>query len=180
MRVFRIGLAIENGISSVRNVDSHTTQLGEGYIRDLKFADDKMLLILWESKGKFIQLIGGSNSHKTIGMPYLLSTPYRGDSSSGSSGYLIKYYPHKPKSSPLDIKIVDDEHVMDLYLKHRIPTEASFIPATMEIRGSNGRKDDAETRRILIMSRDRLHYKVFKMSSPDVRVKSPGEDIPVS
>jgi anaphase-promoting complex subunit 4 len=117
---------------------------------------------------------------KDTGVTYLLGVPYRSSESDLNNEYQIRYYPHKPKSSPLDIKIVDDEHVMDLFLKHQVPSEGSFVPETMEIRGSNGKNDNPETRRIVILSRDRLHYQVFKLPSPDIAMKDLEEDIPMS
>jgi anaphase-promoting complex subunit 4 len=49
--------SIENGISTVQGIDSSALQLGEGQIKDLKFADDMILLVLWESKGEILPLL---------------------------------------------------------------------------------------------------------------------------
>jgi anaphase-promoting complex subunit 4 len=46
-----ISLFIENGISRVQNIESALTQLGNGQIKDLKFMDDDLLLVLWDSCG---------------------------------------------------------------------------------------------------------------------------------
>jgi hypothetical protein len=52
VQVLRLGLFIENGISRVQNVDSALVQLSNGRIKDVKFMDDKILLVLWESNGE--------------------------------------------------------------------------------------------------------------------------------
>lgn len=52
VQVIRLGLFLENGISRVQNIDSALVQLGDGRIKDMKFMDDDVLLVLWEFKGK--------------------------------------------------------------------------------------------------------------------------------
>jgi hypothetical protein len=52
VQVIRIGLVIENGISTVQSVDSFIVQLGDGQAKDIKFADNMTLLVLWESNGE--------------------------------------------------------------------------------------------------------------------------------
>jgi anaphase-promoting complex subunit 4 len=51
VQIIRLGLFIENGISQVQSVDTALVQLGDGRIKDVKFMDDKVLLVLWESSG---------------------------------------------------------------------------------------------------------------------------------
>lgn len=52
VQVVQVELLIENGISTVRSTSSSTMQLGDGKIKDLKFLDDKTIIVLWEAGGK--------------------------------------------------------------------------------------------------------------------------------
>lgn len=164
VRIFKIELSIENGISTVRNVESHTTQVGDGRVKDIKFVDDNILLLLWERKG----------------VTYLLSVPYRSSESSPGNDYQMEFYPHNSKSSPPDVEIMDDEHVLELFLKHKIVSEESFVPEKMEVRESNGKNTNADSRRVVILSRDKLRYKVFKLPSLSKETNNLEEDIVMS
>ncbi len=49
--MIRLKFSIENGISRAQNIDTALVQLGDGRIKDMKFMDDKVLLVLWDSNG---------------------------------------------------------------------------------------------------------------------------------
>jgi len=49
--VIQVKIFMENGISTVQEFLSSSTQLGEGRIKDTKFLDDNVLLVLWELDG---------------------------------------------------------------------------------------------------------------------------------
>jgi anaphase-promoting complex subunit 4 len=52
VQVIQVKFTIEKGISTVNYLVSSAVQLGEGQVKDLKFSDESVLLVLWESKGK--------------------------------------------------------------------------------------------------------------------------------
>lgn len=92
----------------------------------------------------------------------------------------MSYYPHNPLSQPLDVKIVDHEDVVGLFLKHTVPSDGSFVPEKIEVRGSSGKNTNTEAGRILILGQDMLHYKVFQAPSQDSGRSNLTEDVPMS
>lgn len=52
VQIFQIEISIENGISTVHDLETQGMQLGHGKVRDIKFLDDSTLLVLWKSLGE--------------------------------------------------------------------------------------------------------------------------------
>jgi anaphase-promoting complex subunit 4 len=159
---------IENGISRVQNVDSALVQLGNGRMKDMKFLDDEILLILWDSNGKdFEHAVCVYADHRT-GTRILLSLPYYTlPTDMGTSQ--LKYSPYMQKGGPYSPTVFNDEEVTSQLSKLRVPNHGSFIPEKIEIRERSRRRDKDDTRRIVLLRDDKLHYKVFKFSE-DTRV----------
>ncbi|KAI9852491.1 MAG: hypothetical protein M1838_000585 [Thelocarpon superellum] len=47
---FRVRLKVQNGVSSTHDVEQAAMALGSGEVRDAKFVDDEMVMILWTSQ----------------------------------------------------------------------------------------------------------------------------------
>ncbi|KAG0651892.1 hypothetical protein D0Z07_1276 [Hyphodiscus hymeniophilus] len=166
MEVFRVTFSIENGISNVQNIDSTAMELGDGRVKDLRFADDNIMLVLWESKG----------------LTSLLSIPYRAKSISLRTDDLwLKFPNHHPVTDTINPTIYENKEVLALFSKYSIPTEDSFVPEKIEIRESKARggRLNEDNRRIVVLGKDRLKYKVFGYPSYQAQ-KVPNEDIPMS
>jgi anaphase-promoting complex subunit 4 len=155
-------------------------QLGDGQIKDIKFADNNTLLVLWESNGELCSMTNDikSVSNKRSGTTSLLSIPYRGHHDGNLAKYAMSYSPLTPTSHPKPT-VFNDKEVVERFSKYRIPSEESFVPEKMEIRERTGRAQNNETGRIVIVGRDRLHYKVFKLAVQDMEGAADG-DIPMS
>ena len=91
----------------------------------------------------------------------------------------MEYSMHNPHAETLSPTIFDDEEALALFSKFAISTDDSFVPEKMEIRvsKSNGRKSIEDTRRIILLGKNRLQYKVFKYPALQPHLE---EDIPMS
>lgn len=75
----------------------------------------------------------------------------------------MKYDPHNVNAAN-DPKIFEDEEILSIFSMYTILTGDSFVPEKMEIRDSKSkeRTPNEDTRRLVFLGKDRLHYKVFK------------------
>ncbi|ESZ98045.1 hypothetical protein SBOR_1576 [Sclerotinia borealis F-4128] len=157
VQIIQVELSIENGISTVRSTNSSILQLGDGQIKDLKFMDDSIILVLWEANGKC----------NLLGIPYKMG------------GDHIKYQSHRISASRSKAIILSNEEVIDNFLLNEFAGEGSIIPEKMMIRPQIGTKNNDDTKRLVILAKDSLHYKVFKwVGAPSD--KNIAEDIPMS
>jgi hypothetical protein len=95
----------------------------------------------------------------------------------------LEYSPHDPSAESINPTIFADEEVLAHFLKYTISNEDSFVPERLEIRESKskGRRPNDDTRRIVFLGKDRLHYKVFKYPAQQLHKISDGdEDISMS
>ncbi|KAF7930951.1 hypothetical protein BELL_0049g00140 [Botrytis elliptica] len=158
VQVVQVELLIENGISTVRSTSSSIMQLGNGQIKDLKFLDDRTILVLWEADGKC----------NLLGIFYSI----------GGEGHM-KYQPHRISASRSKAIVFSNEEVIDRFLQSEFAVDESFIPEYIMIRPQIGSKNNDERKRLVILAKDRLHYKVFKWTG----APSEGnidEDVPMS
>ncbi|RDL40755.1 WD40 repeat-like protein [Venustampulla echinocandica] len=149
IQITRHKLAIENGISTVQQIDSSVIQLGDGQIRDIMFLGDNGLLALWESHDAIDLLSIAYNTPNTVDTSSIRNYPME---------YLEHLHPtdHRPT-------LFNNGDVRRKFSQHKFPKDGSFIPETLEIREeSKGHGGTAE--RVVILGKDKLHYKVFCLS----------------
>ncbi|CAD6442860.1 c06f7089-702f-465a-9a30-5ce32c70bb1d [Sclerotinia trifoliorum] len=158
VQVVQIELFVENGISTVRSTNSSVLQLGDGQIMDFKFMDDSTILVLWEANGKC----------NLLGIPY-----------NNGSGSHIKYQPHRISASRSKAIILSNEEVINKFLQTEFPGDGSIIPEIMMIRSQIGSKNDDQMKRLVVLAKDRLRYKVFKLAGESSN-RNISEDIPMS
>jgi len=89
VQIFQVGLSIENGISEMLHVASTVVKLGDGKIKDIKFVDTHVMLVLWELAGK----------HKHLRLNMLYSLCYHRRNSS------VEYPIPKFRSWPTKVSI---------------------------------------------------------------------------
>lgn len=173
MQIIQIELFIENGISTVRSTNSSILQLGDGRIKDLKFIDDSTILVLWEANGKAHSTLS-SRTNMALGECNLLGIPYNTE-----GGAHIKYHPHRLSASRSKAIILSNEEVIDKFLQTEFAGERSIAPENMIIRPQIDSKRSNDMKRLVILAKDKLRYKVFKWAGapPD---KDADEDIPMS
>ena len=170
-------MSINNGISEVLHITSAIVKLGSGKIKDIKFADAHVMLVLWELAGlSKISQFRYSLTYITLEKTYLLSIPYQ-DSDDNKS--ILRYTPYNPKSkaqSPLEI---GSEELLRQFSKHTIDCEKSFIPAKLELREQTSNRPKEDMRRIVILGEDKIHYKVYKLQGTGLRNEGDA-DVPMS
>ena len=93
----------------------------------------------------------------------------------------IRNYVPYSKVSPPRPTGFSNEDVISRFSEFKMPDAGAFIPERLEIRGQSS-KNDKDSRRITVLGKDRLHYKVFKMPGADCtrRTAEADEDIPMS
>ncbi|KAK6585577.1 hypothetical protein PZA11_002304 [Diplocarpon coronariae] len=145
VQVARVLLSIENGISSLHRSDFSEVQLGDGQIRDIKFLDDRIVLALWELKERV----------SLLSIPFESSSDTK-ETSHGS--YHMQYFTHPKKERT---KFSNDE-VISYFSRHNFPGDGSFLPEIMEIREQSTSRQNGDTRRLLLLGKGRVHYKILK------------------
>ncbi|KAE9379056.1 hypothetical protein N431DRAFT_363885 [Stipitochalara longipes BDJ] len=147
VQVIRLGLFIENGISQVQTIDSALVQLGDGTIKDIKFMDDNLLLVLWDSSG----------TRSLLRLFY--------DNIPADPGALhLKYSTYMQNGGPYSPTVFSNEDVKARLSRYQIHNLGSFIPERMEYRKRSQGREKIDTRRLVLLRDDKLHYKVFKFA----------------
>lgn len=96
----------------------------------------------------------------------------------GGGGHM-KYQPHRISASRSKAIVFSNEEVIDRFLQSEFSVDESFIPEYIMIRPQIGSKNNNERKRLVILAKDRLHYKVFRWTG----APSEGnidEDVPMS
>ncbi|TVY83618.1 Coatomer subunit delta [Lachnellula suecica] len=138
IHVTRVAFEMASGISTVQSIESAAIQLGNGQIKDIKFFDSASLLILWDTDGK----------RKLLKIPF---------------SAINDYVPYSKRSPPRP-KVVSQENVVHRFSEFKIPDVGAIVPERLDIRGQSSKKGHNSTR-ILVLGKDRLHYKVFKLAA---------------
>jgi len=94
--------------------------------------------------------------------------------------FQLEYFPRGPKLEATRTKIFSDADVLDIFSKYAAPGNASFVPERIEIREGKSQASDEDKRRIVVLSQDRLHYKVLKFPKSASGNEQADEDIPMS
>lgn len=107
------------------------------------------------------------------GVTRLLSVPYRSVTGSPlGDDFCLEYALHDSAEDSINPMILTNEEVLALFSKYAMPTEDSFEPEKIEIRESKsitklkGRDLKEDTRRIVVLGKGRLQYKVFRYAAP--------------
>ncbi|KAH7418296.1 anaphase-promoting complex, cyclosome, subunit 4-domain-containing protein [Cadophora sp. MPI-SDFR-AT-0126] len=159
VHVVRVMLSIENGISSQHRIESSAIQLGTGQIRDIKFFDENRLFVLWELEG-------------TVS---LLSICY----TSTGTACPLSYSPHGQATALTPISFNNGD-VLKRFSEYKLPGDSSFNPHKMEIRGNSGSRGREDLRRLFLLGRDRVHYKIVKFAPKNSSKGELDEDVSMS
>ena len=119
-------------------------------------------------------LVGKSN---LLNIPYKQSHDTNGEKHSGT--FHMNYAPHMSNVHLPNPVALNDKEVLNLFCKHKIPTEGSFVPEKMEIRTRSGKKEK-DAKRIIFMGKDRLHYTVFRLPDANSVPRKQDEDVSMS
>ena len=105
-----------------------------------------------------------------------MTIPYQ-DSSDNES--ILRYSPYSPKNKARQPVQIVNEELLQRFSKHNIPCENSFVPAKLEIREQSSSGYKGDMRRLVVLSEDKLHYKVYSIPA-SASTKDRDVDIPMS
>ncbi|KAG4426231.1 hypothetical protein IFR04_000697 [Cadophora malorum] len=157
VHVVRVMLSVENGISSQHSIETSAIQLGTGQVRDIKFFDDSNLFVLWDLEG----------------IVSLLSLCY----ASTDTACPLSYTPHGHATIPISLNNGD---VLERFSRHKLPGDGSFKPHKMEVRGKAGSRGKEDLRRLFLLGKDRIHYKIVKFAARDPSKGDLDQDVSMS
>lgn len=167
--IAQILLSIENGISTTQHVESAAVQLGSGEVKDMRFLDDDILLVLWDSDGKSSPCSSfPPNSH--TGTTNLLRVPYSHSAQrSASPGlYCMKYAPHKADVSSRLLAELKNDEVLSRFARYEVvDKDSDFVPEKIDTRRTNGKDMKQGSERLFILGRGGLQYKVCALPGSD-------------
>lgn len=109
-----------------------------------------------------------------VGKCNLLGISY----SIGGEGHM-KYQPHRISASRSKAIVFNNEEVIDRFLQSEFAVDGSFVPEYIMIRPQIGSKNNDERKRLVILAKDRLRYKVFSWTGSPSEGKV-DEDVPMS
>ncbi|KAG4436181.1 hypothetical protein IFR05_008341 [Cadophora sp. M221] len=158
VRIVCVMLSIENGVSSQHSISSSSIQLGAGQVRDVKFLDENSLLVLWE--------VDGTAS--------LLSICY----TATDTEYSLNYPPHS--GHPDISKSFSNEEVLEQFLRYKLPSDSSFVPGKMEIREQPTGTSKEDWRRLFLLGKDKVHYKILKFRGANLSIEDRDQDVSMS
>lgn len=91
----------------------------------------------------------------------------------------MKYQPHRISASRSKAIILSNGEVIDKFLQTEFAGEGPLVPENMMIRPKIGSKNNDNMKRLVILAKDKLRYKVFKLVGAPFD-KTTDEDIPMS
>jgi hypothetical protein len=117
---------------------------------------------------------GGSNS--TAGKTSLLSIPIRKTEQADISNHsenIIQYFPHVENGGSPSPTILNNEEVLRRFSKEEAPDEGSFVAGSLAVREQNNNDD---MRRLVLLGKDKLHYRIFKLADLNsARMRADGD-----
>ncbi|KAH9222829.1 anaphase-promoting complex, cyclosome, subunit 4-domain-containing protein [Leptodontidium sp. 2 PMI_412] len=158
VRIVCVMLSIENGVSSQHSISSSSIQLGTGQVRDVKFLDESRLFVLWE--------VDGTAS--------LLSICY----AATDTEYSLSFSP--PSGQPDISRSFSNEEVLEQFSRYKLPSDSSFVPRKMEIREQSVGRNNEDWRRLFLLGKDKVHYKIFKFGTANPSKEDRDHDVSMS
>ncbi|PQE12926.1 anaphase-promoting complex component Cut20 Apc4 protein [Rutstroemia sp. NJR-2017a BBW] len=161
VRIVQAILSIENGISTVLGTNAALLQLGDGNIKSIKFLDRTL-------------------SDLDIGKCKLLGLAYenREDAWKTTQSH-FKYQPHRNATSICKAVVFDNEEVVANFLQSEFDSNSSFTPEKIAVRSQSGGRMNDNSKRLVVLSKDRLQYKIFNWTDGSPK-KTGDEDISMS
>ena len=155
-------------------------QLGDGRVKDAKFADGYTMLVLWESNGELFTLLPGvkdRESNVISELTSLLAIPYGVKLGQNATPNTIPYIPYAP-DLPTKPTVFGNEELLEQFSGRTINSEGSFVPESIEVQWQGGRKLNGRSKRIVIFGNDQMQYKLFRLAlSPATMRKTVDEDV---
>ncbi len=88
----------------------------------------------------------------------------------------MRYSPHASKENGPTPIILSDDEVRRQFSRYKLSEQLSFVPEKLEIRERNPGTEEEDSRRVLLLAKDRLHYRVLKFAIPDALSSGTGDE----
>jgi len=89
----------------------------------------------------------------------------------------LSYTPHGHATIPISLNNGD---VLERFSRHKLPGDGSFKPHKMEVRGKAGSRGKEDLRRLFLLGKDRIHYKIVKFAARDPSKGDLDQDVSMS
>ena len=109
-----------------------------------------------------------------------MSIPIRKTEQDGLSNHSengIRYFPHVENGSSPSPTVLNNEEVLQRFSKGENQIEGSFMAGSMAVREQNNSED---MRRLVLLGKDKLHYRILKLADSNSGRKRADEDVPMS
>ncbi|KAL9602386.1 MAG: hypothetical protein Q9179_002543 [Wetmoreana sp. 5 TL-2023] len=153
IKIFRIRLAVEKGVSSTKSVKCAQILVSTGTIRSLKFVDDECLMLAFVGQNAASRLLRFSYTQSDDGLLYhdTSLTDRAGQEDFDSRG----------AAETCGINLKDPTDIAN-HTVHRFPVGKTWTPQSLEVNGRKGR------RMICVLAEDNLHYRQYDLDSLDL------------
>ncbi len=94
-----------------------------------------------------------------------------------SKEYSLDYYPHTQSIVPT---VFSNDEVLSCFSRYKLPGDGSFLVEKMELRGRSPRQGKEDSRRLFLLGKDRVHYKILKWGDTGTIAEELGEDVSTS
>ncbi|KAL8852821.1 MAG: hypothetical protein Q9221_002330 [Calogaya cf. arnoldii] len=156
VKLSRIGFAVENGMSSTTSVASVRIPVATGAVRDLKFVDDRSIMLAFvgpDDVSRLVQIDFRPSQDSETGLRY---------QEAGLAGQAPSEEVGKNEvsgSQGISLRVLSD---ISMHTVHRFHPGKVWTPLRLEINGRKGR------RTICVLAEDRIHYRQFDIDSLDI------------
>lgn len=89
----------------------------------------------------------------------------------------MKYMHHAPDIRAA-VVLLSNKDVVTQFSYYRIPGDGSFTPGTMEVREQTKGRGHEDSRRLFILGKDKVHYKILRFE--DLKSMKDDADVDVS
>jgi anaphase-promoting complex subunit 4 len=90
---------------------------------------------------------------------------------------MMRYFRHVENGGSPSPTILNNEEVLRRFSKGEGQNEGSFVARSIAIRVQN---NDDDMRRLVLLGKDKMHYKICKLADLNPARKRADEDIPMS
>lgn len=101
------------------------------------------------------------NADFRTGTRSLLSLVYNASESDRDEPHVV-YSPVPQNTGPHSPTVFSNEEVKSRLRQYQIPDSESFVPGRMEVRERSTLRERGDSRRLVLLRDDKMHYKVFK------------------
>lgn len=92
--------------------------------------------------------------------------------------YSLSFSP--PSGQPDISRSFSNEEVLEQFSRYKLPSDSSFVPRKMEIREQSVGRNNEDWRRLFLLGKDKVHYKIFKFGTANPSKEDRDHDVSMS